>query len=97
MATVLAISAESKTEIAGAGFRGGPMSADKFTERLTREQSWPTTTARSDLQRFRANRMGATAYYAVDSSHVPTLSNASVVVDVIRTAAKAVRVAKGSL
>jgi len=34
--------------------------------------------------------------YAVDSSHVPMLSNASLVVDVIRTAAKAVRVAKGS-
>ena len=43
-----------------------------------------------ELQRFVAKRMGATIY-DVDSSHVPMLSNPGLVVDVIRTAALAVR------
>jgi pimeloyl-ACP methyl ester carboxylesterase len=42
-----------------------------------------------DLQRFLAKRMGATVK-AVDSSHVPMLSQPSVVLDVIRAATKAV-------
>jgi hypothetical protein len=37
-----------------------------------------------------AKRMGATTY-EVDSSHIPMLSNPGLVVDVIRTAARAVR------
>jgi hypothetical protein len=41
-----------------------------------------------ELQRFVAKRMGATTY-EVDSSHVPMLSNPSLVIDVIRTAANA--------
>jgi pimeloyl-ACP methyl ester carboxylesterase len=45
-----------------------------------------------DLQRFLAKRMGATVR-AVDSSHVPMLSQPSVVLDVIRAAAKAVQAA----
>ena len=52
-------------------------------------------TVQPDLQRFLVKRMGSTTY-AVDSSHVPMLSNPSLLIDVIRTAAKAVRVAKGS-
>jgi len=43
-----------------------------------------------DLQRFLAKRMGATTY-EVASSHVAMLSNPSLVIDVIRTAAKAVQ------
>jgi pimeloyl-ACP methyl ester carboxylesterase len=43
-----------------------------------------------DLERFLAKRMGATTYEA-DSSHVPMLSNPSLVIDVIRTAANAVQ------
>jgi pimeloyl-ACP methyl ester carboxylesterase len=43
-----------------------------------------------ELERFLANRMGATTYEA-DSSHVPMLSNPSLVIDVIRTAANAVQ------
>jgi len=42
-----------------------------------------------ELQRFLAKRMRATTY-ETDSSHVPMLSNPSLVIDVIRTAAKAV-------
>jgi pimeloyl-ACP methyl ester carboxylesterase len=41
-----------------------------------------------ELQRFLAKRMGATTY-EVESSHVPMLSQPSVVIDVIRTAATA--------
>jgi uncharacterized protein (DUF302 family) len=41
------------------------------------------------LERFVAKRMGATTYEA-DTSHVPMLSNPGLVLDVIRTAAKAV-------
>ena len=47
-------------------------------------------TVRPELQRFVARRMGATIY-EVDSSYVPMLSNPDVVIDVIRTAALAVR------
>jgi len=43
-----------------------------------------------ELERFFAKRMGATTYEA-DSSHVPMLSNPKLVLDVIRTAAKAVQ------
>jgi len=43
-----------------------------------------------DLERAMAKRMGATTY-EVDSSHVPMLSNPKFVIDVIRTAAKAVQ------
>ena len=45
-------------------------------------------TVHPDLQRFAAKRMGATIH-AVDSSHVPMLSNPKLVIDVIRTAANA--------
>src|SRR5260370_12135800 len=43
-----------------------------------------------ELERFLAKRMGATTYEA-DSSHVPMLSKPKLVLDVIRTAAKAVQ------
>jgi pimeloyl-ACP methyl ester carboxylesterase len=46
-------------------------------------------TVQPELQRFVAKRMGATTY-ETDSSHVPMLSNPSLVIDVIRTAANAV-------
>jgi hypothetical protein len=47
-------------------------------------------TVHPDLERFSAERMGATTH-AVDSSHVPMLSHPGFVVDVIRAAAKAVQ------
>jgi hypothetical protein len=47
---------------------------------------------RPDLERLFAKRMGATAY-ELDSSHVPMLSQPERVIDVIRTAAKAVQAA----
>ena len=47
-------------------------------------------TVHPELQRFLAKRMRATIS-EVDSSHVPMLSNPDVVIDVIRTAALAVR------
>jgi pimeloyl-ACP methyl ester carboxylesterase len=47
-------------------------------------------TVHPDLERFVAERMGATTY-ALDSSHVPMLSQPDRVLDVIRTAANAVR------
>ena len=47
-------------------------------------------TVHPDLERFFAKRMGATTYEA-DSSHVPMLSQPRLVLDVIRTAAKAVQ------
>lgn len=43
-----------------------------------------------DLERAMAKRMGATTY-ELDSSHVPMLSQPERVIDVIRTAAKAVQ------
>jgi pimeloyl-ACP methyl ester carboxylesterase len=45
-------------------------------------------TVQPELQRFVAKRMGATIY-EVEGSHVPMLSNPSLVIDVIRTAATA--------
>src|ERR1700758_2787482 len=53
-------------------------------------------TVHPDLERFFAKRMGATTYEA-DSSHVPMLSNPKLVLDVIRTAAKAVHGATAAL
>ena len=47
-------------------------------------------TVQPELQRFVAKRMGATTY-EVDSSHVPMLSHPSLVLDVIRSAAKAIQ------
>lgn len=47
-------------------------------------------TVHPELERFVAKRMGATTY-EVESSHVAMLSNPSVVLDVIRTAANAVQ------
>jgi pimeloyl-ACP methyl ester carboxylesterase len=47
-------------------------------------------TVHPDLERFVANRMGATTY-DLDSSHVPMLSQPERVLDVIREAARAVQ------
>src|SRR5579864_5806420 len=47
-------------------------------------------TVHPDLERFFAKRIGATTY-ELDSSHVPMLSQPEGVLDVIRTAAKAVQ------
>jgi len=47
-------------------------------------------TVHPDLERFFAKRMGATTY-ELESSHVPMLSQPDRVLDVIRTAAKAVQ------
>ena len=47
-------------------------------------------TVNPELERFVAKRMGATTYEAA-SSHVPMLSQPSLVIDVIRAAAKAVQ------
>jgi pimeloyl-ACP methyl ester carboxylesterase len=47
-------------------------------------------TVQPELERFCAKRMGATTYEA-DSSHVPMLSKPSLVIDVIRAAAKSVQ------
>ncbi|HXO42716.1 MAG TPA: alpha/beta hydrolase, partial [Thermoanaerobaculia bacterium] len=47
-------------------------------------------TVQPELERFLAKRMGATTY-EVESSHVPMLSNPDMVLDVIRTAANAVK------
>src|SRR3984893_8590389 len=47
-------------------------------------------TVHPDLHRFVAKRMGATTH-VVDSSHVPMLSHPDLVIDVIRSAAKAVQ------
>lgn len=47
-------------------------------------------TVQPELQRFLAKRMNANTH-AVDSSHVPMLSQPAMVVDVIRAAAQAVR------
>jgi pimeloyl-ACP methyl ester carboxylesterase len=46
-------------------------------------------TVQPELERFFAERMGATTH-EVESSHVPMLSNPEFVLDVIRTAARAV-------
>jgi pimeloyl-ACP methyl ester carboxylesterase len=47
-------------------------------------------TVHPDMERFVAKRMGATTT-EVASSHVPMLSHPDLVIDVIRTAAKAVQ------
>jgi hypothetical protein len=52
-------------------------------------------TVRPDLQRSLAKRI-RTATYAADSSHVPMRSNPSPVIDLIRIAAKAVKITTGS-
>ena len=74
--------------------------ADLFTQKLdgVAWRSKPSSyilatsdrTVHPDLQRFLAKRMGVTTY-EVASSHVPMLSNPNLVIDVIRTAANAVR------
>jgi len=74
--------------------------ADLFTQKLdgvawrSKPSSYILATkdgaVHPDLQRFLAKRMGATTY-EVASSHVPMLSNPDLVIDVIRTAANAVR------
>ena len=53
-------------------------------------------TVHPELQRFFAKRMGASTH-EVNSSHVPMLSNPKLVLDVIRTAAKAVQGATAAL
>ena len=53
-------------------------------------------TVQPDLQRFLAKRMNATIR-AVDSSHVPMLSQPAMVIDVIRAAAKAVQGASATV
>jgi pimeloyl-ACP methyl ester carboxylesterase len=78
--------------------QGAPV-ADLFTQKLDgvawrSKPSWYIVakqdhTVPPELQRSAAKRMGATTV-EVDSSHVPMLSNSSVVLDVIRAAAKAV-------
>ena len=47
-------------------------------------------TVHPELERFVANRMGATTY-EVESSHVPMLSNPGVVIDAIRTLANSLQ------
>jgi pimeloyl-ACP methyl ester carboxylesterase len=78
--------------------QGAPV-ADLFTQKLDgvawrSKPSWYIVakqdhTVPPELQRSAAKRMCATTV-EVDSSHVPMLSNSSVVLDVIRAAAKAV-------
>jgi pimeloyl-ACP methyl ester carboxylesterase len=78
----------------------GAPAADLFNQKMdgTAWRSKPSwyIVANSDrsvhpeLERFCAQRMGATTYQA-DSSHVPMLSNPSLVIDVIRTAVNAVQ------
>ena len=72
--------------------------ADLFTQRVE-GTAWKTKpswyivanndrTVHPELERFVAQRMGASVYEA-DTSHVPMLSNPGFVLDVIRTAVKA--------
>ena len=78
-----------------------PPAADLFDQKMegTAWKSKPSwyivakndRTVHPDLQHFVAKRMGATIY-EVDSSHVPMLSKPSLVIDVIRTAAKSLLV-----
>jgi pimeloyl-ACP methyl ester carboxylesterase len=76
-----------------------PPAADLFNAKLE-GTAWKTKpswyivakkdrTVQPDLERFFAKRMGATTY-ELESSHVPMLSQPERVIDVIRTAAKAV-------
>jgi len=78
----------------------GVPAADLFSNE-TENAAWQTKpswyivakqdrTVQPDLERFCAQRMGATTYEA-DSSHVVMLSNPGLVLDVIRTAANAVQ------
>ena len=74
--------------------------ADLFTQKVEgvawrTKPSWYVVanqdrTVHPDLERFAADRMGATTY-EIDSSHVPMLSHPDLVLDVIRTAANAVQ------
>jgi pimeloyl-ACP methyl ester carboxylesterase len=76
-----------------------PPAVDLFDHKMlgtawTSKPSWfilanQDRTVHPDLQRFVSKRMNATVH-AVDSSHVPMLSRPTVVVDVIRSAVKAV-------
>jgi hypothetical protein len=52
-------------------------------------------TVQPEMQRFVAKRMGATTVETA-SSHVPMLSNPSLVLDVIRKAASAVQTSKAA-
>lgn len=83
----------------------GVPAVDLFTQKV-KGTAWKTKpswyivakedrTVHPDLERFCAKRMGATTY-ELDSSHVPMLSNPSVVLDVIRTAASAVQQSAGA-
>jgi pimeloyl-ACP methyl ester carboxylesterase len=77
--------------------------AELFTQKLdgVAWRSKPTSyivatndrTVQPELQRFVAKRMAAKTY-EVSSSHVPMLSNPSLVIDVIRSAANAVQEAR---
>jgi len=77
----------------------GVPAADLFNQRMSgtawrSKPSWYVVakndrTVQPELQRFLAKRMGATTHEA-DSSHVAMLSKPALVVDVIRTAARAV-------
>jgi pimeloyl-ACP methyl ester carboxylesterase len=77
----------------------GVPAADLFTQKVdgTAWRSKPSwyivakqdRTVHPELERFVAKRMAATTY-EIDSSHVPMLSHPDRVLDVIRTAAKAV-------
>jgi len=73
-----------------------PPAADLFEHEMGDDIAWKTKpswfivakkdhTVHPDLERFLANRMGATIV-EVDSSHVPMVSQPDVVVDVIRSA-----------
>jgi pimeloyl-ACP methyl ester carboxylesterase len=78
----------------------GVPSADLFDQKVAgaawkSKPSWYIVakndrTVHPDLERFVANRMGATTY-ELESSHVPMLSHPDAVIDVIRTAANAVQ------
>jgi hypothetical protein len=73
--------------------------ADLFNQKVEgvawrSKPSWYTCqhdrTVHPDLERFVANRMGATTF-DVDRSHAPMLSNPGVILDGIREAAGAVK------
>jgi pimeloyl-ACP methyl ester carboxylesterase len=84
----------------------GVPSADLFDQKLPGAawKSKPTwyivanndQTVHPDLERFVANRMGATTR-EIDSSHVPMLSHPDVVLDVIREAAGAVQASAAAI
>ena len=73
---------------------GGPVQSESEGTAWKSKPSWyvlatKDRTVHPELQRFVAKRMGATIY-EVESSHVPMLSKPGFVIDVLRTAAKAV-------